>query len=92
MSFESAIKMLKTMQANSKNLNVAMHSKATQLASHSRLKNVATVISNKPHGVEIVFKPMVGALVETEKAAKTAKALAAKLAADSKGIAKDVMK
>jgi hypothetical protein len=91
MSFESAIKMLKTIQANSAAVPAVMHSKAVQLASHSRLKNVAVVVNNKPHGVEIVFKPMVGATVETEKVAKTAKALAAKLATDSKDIAKGVV-
>jgi len=91
MSFDSAIKMLKTMQVNSQHMHSVMHSKAAQLASLSRLKNVAVVVSNKAHGVDIVFKPMVGANVETEKVAQSAKALAAKLAYESKSIVKDVM-
>jgi hypothetical protein len=91
MSYQSALGMLKKIQNNTQVLPSIMNSKAAQLASHSRLKNVAVVVNNKPHGVEIVFKPMVGATVETEKVAKTAKALAAKLATDSKDIAKGVV-
>jgi len=92
MSYQSALLMLKKMQTNATTIPAVMGNKAAQLASHSRLKNVAVVVNNKPNGVEIVFKPMVGATVETEKVAKTAKALAAKLAVDSKGMAKDVLK
>jgi len=91
MSYKSALVMLKKMQANAKTVPAVMNNKAAELASHSRLKNVAVVVNNKPSGVEIVFKPMVGATVETEKVAKTAKALAAKLAVDSKEIGRGVL-
>lgn len=92
MSFDSAIHLLKTMQHKSTVLNQAMYTHASQLASHNRLKNVAVVVNNKTHGVEVVFKPMVGATVETEKMAKSAKVLAAKLAADGKVLAREVVK
>lgn len=91
MTYQTALLMLKKMQANAKTVPVVMNNKAAELASHSRLKNVAVVVNNKPSGVEIVFKPMVGATVETEKVAKTAKALAAKLAVDSKEIGRGVL-
>lgn len=91
MSYESTLIMLKKMQNNTALVPSVMKSKSAELASHSRLKNVAVVINNKPNGAEIVFKPMVGAMVKTEDVAKTAKALAAKLAADSKDIAKGVL-
>jgi len=91
MTYQTALLMLKKMQANAKTVPVVMNNKAAELASHSRLKNVAVVVNNKPGGVEIVFKPMVGATVETEKVAKTAKALAAKLAVDSKEIGRGVL-
>jgi hypothetical protein len=91
MSYDSALTMLKKMQTNAALVPSTMKIKSAELASHSRLKNVAVVINNKPNGAEIVFKPMVGALVKSEDVAKTAKALAAKLAADSKDIAKGVL-
>jgi len=91
MSYQSALLKLKKMKNSVHTLPMMMNNKASQLASHSRLKNVAVVVNNKPHGVEIVFKPMVGATVETEKVAKSAQALAAKLAADSKTMVKDVI-
>lgn len=91
MSFESALSMLKTMQKNTNNIPVVMANKANHLSSFSRLKNVAVVVSNKPNGATIVFKPMVGAMVETEHMTKTAKALSAKLALDSKTIVKGAL-
>jgi hypothetical protein len=91
MSYQTAILMLKKLQHNAALVPSAIKIKSAELASHNRLKNVAVVINSKPNGAEIVFKPMVGAMVNTEDVAKTANALAAKLAAESKDIAKDVL-
>lgn len=92
MSFKSAIHLIKTMESNAKHVDQIMYSRAAELASHNRMKNVAVVVNKKPHGAEVVFKPMVGATVKTESMAKNAKALAAKLASESKIIGKDVVK
>ena len=91
MSYESSLTMLKKIQANAALVPSTIKIKSSEMASYNRLRNVAVVINNKPNGAEIVFKPMVGALVNSEDVAKTAKALATKLAADSKDIAKGVL-
>jgi hypothetical protein len=83
--------MLKKIHTNAALVPSTIKIKSAEMASYSRLKNVAVVINSKPNGAEIVFKPMVGALVNSEDVAKTAKALATKLAADSKDIAKGVL-